>query len=91
MIGSVAVNAAMTGISEDASAKPALFGPQAMGPKSAALPVIWKEFDTFTARADELAQVTARLAGTVETPDDLRPVMQQVGGTCRNCHADYRE
>ena len=86
-----AVNAALAGMSEDASAMPALFEPQATDPKSEALPAIWEEFDTFTARADELAQVTARLSGTVASVEDLRPVMQQVGAACRNCHADYRE
>lgn len=86
-----AVNAALAAMSEDAAAIPALFEPQATDPKSEALPVIWDEFDTFTARADELEEVTAQLAGTVKTPDDLRPVMQQVGKACQSCHSDYRK
>ena len=86
-----AVNSALAGMSEDAAAIPALFQPRATDPKSEALPVIWDEFDTFTARADELAQVTAELAGAVDAAEDLRPVMQRVGGACRNCHSDYRE
>lgn len=86
-----AANAALKTMSEEASYIPDLFGPRATDPKSEAKDVIWDEFDTFAARAHELRDLTATLAGTVDDPADLPAVMQRVGKTCSACHSDYRQ
>ncbi|MGR3322912.1 MAG: c-type cytochrome [Pseudooceanicola sp.] len=86
-----AINAALEKMNEEASLIPALFEPEATDPKSEALPVIWEEFDAFTAQAEDLERVTGKLAGTIETSADLRPALKQVGQACGVCHSDYRE
>lgn len=84
-------NAALARIAEEAAEIPALFEPEATDPKSEALPVIWEEFDRFTARAQALEQVTEALAGTIETRADLAPAMKKVGQACGACHSSFRE
>ncbi|WP_136635541.1 c-type cytochrome [Pseudooceanicola onchidii] len=85
-----AVNTALAKMSKEASYIPSLFEKKALDPKSEALPVIWDEFDTFTARAKDLEAVTGSLAGTIETAADLGPAMGQIGKACGACHADFR-
>lgn len=86
-----AVNAALAKMSEEASYIPSLFETRALDPKSEALPVIWDDFDAFTARAGELETLTGALAGSVQAPSDLGPTLQQVGKACGACHATFRE
>lgn len=85
-----AVNAALSMIAEEASAIPALFENKATDPKSEALPAIWDNWDTFTARATELEELAGGLAGTIQTEADLGPAMGQLGKSCGACHADFR-
>lgn len=85
-----AVNAALEKIAEEASYIPSLFETKALDPKSEALPVIWDDFTTFTARAEALRTTAAGLAGTVESSGDLMRVMHEIGQACGACHADFR-
>ncbi|WP_375691730.1 c-type cytochrome [Pseudooceanicola sp. LIPI14-2-Ac024] len=86
-----ASNAALAKMAEEASYIPTLFGPEATDPKSEALPVIWQEFDKFSARARDLQRVTGELAGTIESRADLGAAMKQVGQACGACHSAYRK
>lgn len=85
------VDAALAKVSQEASAIPALFKPRATDPKSEALPVIWDAFDNFRDQADELETLTTGLVGTIESRDDLGPVMRDIGKACAACHAEYRK
>lgn len=86
----VAVNAALEKIAEEASYIPSLFETKALDPKSEALPVIWDDFATFTARAEALQTTAAGLAGTVGSSGDLMQVMHEIGQACGACHSDFR-
>ena len=85
-----AVNVALAKISEEASYIPSLFENEATDPKSEALPAIWENWDTFTARAAELEDLTGGLAGTIHTSADLGPAVGQIGKACGACHSDFR-
>lgn len=85
-----AANAALDKISEEAGYIPSLFEKEALDPKSEALPAIWEDFETFTARADSLRDTATALSGTVETSGDLMQVMHQIGQSCSACHSDFR-
>ncbi|QOL82807.1 c-type cytochrome [Pseudooceanicola spongiae] len=88
---SAAANAALAKMSEEASYIPSLFETEAIDPKSEALPIIWDQFETFAARANDLEQVTGSLAGQVLTVGDLGPAMQQIGKACSACHTTFRK
>ena len=88
--GMAAVNTALEKIAEEASYIPSLFETKALDPKSEALPVIWDDFETFTARADALQSTAAGLAGSVESSGDLMQVMHEIGQSCSACHSDFR-
>lgn len=85
-----AVNAALEKIAEEASYIPSLFETKALDPKSEALPVIWDDFEAFTARAEALQSTAAGLAGSVESSGDLMQVMHEIGRSCSACHSDFR-
>ncbi|KGM47197.1 c-type cytochrome [Pseudooceanicola atlanticus] len=85
-----AVNAALEKIAEEASYIPSLFETKALDPKSEALPVIWDDFEAFTARAEALQSTAAGLAGSVESSGDLMQVMHEIGQSCSACHSDFR-
>lgn len=82
-------NAAARRIAEHAVDIGPLFEARESDPKSEALPAIWENYNDFTAKADELARVATEI--DVESRADLRNAMKELGGTCRSCHADYRE
>ncbi|KHQ52000.1 Cytochrome c [Mameliella alba] len=86
-----AVNSALIEIAAQSAQIPSMFETKALDPKSEALPSIWTEFDSFTQRARETEAVAERLAGTVTGPDDLGPVLHQVGETCKSCHSTFRK
>jgi len=84
-------NAALHQISEEAEAIPVLFETEAQDPKSKTRPLVWKAFDDFERKALKLEQSTAGLAGSIETPSDLRPALKAVSAACSGCHEVYRE
>ena len=56
-----------------------------------ALPVIWEDFDGFTARLGALREATADLqAAAGQDLDALRGAIGPVGAACSACHEDYR-
>jgi cytochrome c556 len=83
-----AVAAAFQVLETEADQIVTLFEAQADDPKSEALPVIWAQFDDFSAKA--LAMQDALPMGDV-AEDDLRDVFMRVTGTCKGCHETYRK
>lgn len=86
-----AAKAALVKISELSAKSPAAFEAQEMDPKSEAKPILWEEFDKFTALANTLSQDTAAAAQSLSTMDDLKVAMGKTGGGCKACHSQYRE
>ncbi|MGV6850215.1 MAG: c-type cytochrome [Marinibacterium sp.] len=83
--------AAAQTIAEHAATTPDLFEAPETDPKSEALPVIWTKYEDFTAKALELHKVAEGLAETIQTPEDLRAGLGQLGGACKSCHSVYRQ
>lgn len=86
-----AARMAVARIAEQADETARLFARPEMDPKSEALPVIWDRFDHFVSIADELQTAASEAAGYIDTEVELRTALARIGGTCRSCHADYRE
>lgn len=77
-------------IADAASQTPGLFEAHETDPKSEALPVIWEDFEDFSAKATALETAARNAAASIETAKDLRPAMGGMGGTCKSCHSKYR-
>lgn len=68
---------------------PEKFRDPATDPKSEALPVIWEQFDDFTAKAAAMTQAAEAFEPT--SLAELQAMLPGVGGTCRDCHRTYRQ
>ena len=68
-----------------------LFADNEDDPKSEAKASIWENYGDFTAKADELENVAAGLASSIQSAADLGPAMAALGAACKSCHAVYRE
>lgn len=82
---------AAAAVAQEAARIPSLFEVQETDPKSEALPVIWSEFDRFTAIADDLEAAAIVAASALNGPEDLGPALKAIGGQCSACHKAYRE
>ena len=60
--------------------------------KSDALPSIWKNWDRFTANADDLGSAAEALATALgdSANQDWKAAFQKVGEACKSCHEDFR-
>ncbi len=81
-------NAALTALEAAAKQMPARFETKADHPESEALPTIWTDWDRFVRLSEAMAKTAAT---SVETREDLTPVVAALGGTCRDCHKSFRE
>ena len=79
----------MKKIEELSEATPMAFKINASDPKSEGKQLIWEEFVAFTEMANQLTDDLA--TSTIKTYDDLRPVLMKTAGSCKACHARYRE
>ena len=86
-----AARAAAASIARHAAETSKLFQPREDDPKSEALPVIWENFDDFTAKSLELETIALGLSTSIDSTDDLRPALQQLGANCSACHEIYRK
>lgn len=86
-----AARAAAQTIAVHAGNTPALFEPRETDPKSEAHPAIWENFDDFTSKARDLEVLASNLATGMDTQDDLRAGLGQLGAACKACHAEYRQ
>lgn len=59
---------------------------------SEALPAIWKDWDGFTGRANELAKLADQLNGTADSGKAVAlGLFAKMGKTCSGCHQNYRK
>ncbi|MBV7379676.1 c-type cytochrome [Maritimibacter dapengensis] len=86
-----AVDAALAEIENRAARIPERFEENVITPKSEARPTIWESTDDFNEKALTLETLAATRQGTVSGPDDLRPLMGEIGATCKSCHSEYRD
>lgn len=84
-------NSALIEIAAQSAQITSMFETRADDPKSEALPVIWEKWDTFAARALASEQTAEKLAGTIQSADDLGPALSQLGATCKACHSEFRK
>ena len=85
----VAAAAALKSLVDDAAAIPVAFKNQgAADPKSAAKPEIWTNWDDFLQNAAALGTAAAAVDAT--SLDGLKAGLGAVGGTCKECHTEYK-
>ncbi|MEE9429379.1 MAG: cytochrome c [Paracoccaceae bacterium] len=60
-------------------------------PLSEALPLIWQDFDDFSAKAKELQVLATKFSASISDQQDVGPAMVALGGACKSCHKLYRE
>jgi len=60
--------------------------------ESEALPAIWEEPDDFRAALDKFVTAADGMAAAAESgdPSKLGPAIQALGGSCKNCHDNFR-
>lgn len=57
-----------------------------------ALPAIWENSDDFATKFADLQEAAGAAAASLGSgADAVGPAVQQLGGTCKACHDDYRE
>ena len=83
-----AAEAAKAAIVAAAAEIPAKFEAQASDPKSTAKPEIWTSWDDFLADGKALGDAAAALDAT--TLEGVQAGMGAVGGTCKDCHSEFR-
>lgn len=83
--------AAAASVADHAKQSVALFEPQADDPKSEALPVIWENYADFTLKSNALETAASTAAAQIETENDVRQALQDIGQTCSACHKLYRK
>lgn len=81
--------AAAAAISAEAARVPTLFEANETDPKSEALPEIWSDWATFTARNDALVAAAAGLAMASDLAA-LQGGMAALGKSCKGCHSTFR-
>ena len=85
--------AAATKLVQNFTNLPALFADGATNDKSEALPLIWTEFDKFTAESDKAKALAVALVEAVKTGDAaaIGAAAKPLGGVCGECHQTYRK
>ena len=85
------VKALMSAVSANAKRAKSHFtaAPTAGEPKTSALPAIWTRKADFNSRLDDMSR-KALAAGNASNVASYRPLLQQLGGTCKGCHDQYR-
>lgn len=78
-------------IANYAKTMPDHFEVKAEDPKDEAKPVIWDQFDDFTAKSLALEATARRFAGSVEAKADLPGGLRDIGAACKACHEVYKE
>ncbi len=71
---------------------PALFADGATNSKSEALPIIWQEFDKFTAIIDQGKAALGQMRTAAASGDSAgyQAGLKALGNTCFTCHQTYR-
>lgn len=86
-----AAQAAAATMAAEAAKIPALFEPQEDDPESEAKPIIWDDWDDFTAKAMDLEAAATAAEASLTEAGAVGPALGQIGGACKACHSTYRE
>lgn len=89
----LAVGAAADELTIRATEIPHQFPQGSEGTPSDARSTIWRHWESFAMLSETLAitsQQLSEVASSLQSADDLRPHVQAIGNTCRNCHRDFR-
>lgn len=78
-------------VAEKAAMIPVLFEANEITGDSTALPVIWEQFDDFSAKGTELEQAALAVLAAAEGGGDVAAAAKAMGATCGGCHKTYRE
>ena len=82
-----AARAALDQMAEEARRIPDYFEARDTSHPSEARALIWEDFETFAAIAENMAQAAA---GPADTPEALQQTFRAVGQTCGACHEKFR-
>jgi len=69
---------------------PALFPPGSTHPKSRAKPAIWKQWPKFEEQTKKLEANAGALADAAKSHGDVKVATDNLFGTCKSCHDDFR-
>lgn len=83
--------AAAADMARHAAETPAFFEANETDPKSEAKPVIWDQFEDFTAKSLDLEAVALSVSASISDIATLRQGMIDIAGSCKACHEIYRE
>jgi cytochrome c556 len=81
-------------LNKHASEIVALFPQGSIKGPSEAIPAIWERPEEFQRIVTVLETASAQLADvsvTASSKSDIEPVFQQIAGTCKGCHQDFRQ
>lgn len=79
-----------TVIAEKAGMIPALFETNEITGDSKALPVIWEQYDDFTAKGAGLEQAALAVLAAANGGGDVAAAAKEMGATCGACHKVYK-
>ncbi|MBU2866130.1 c-type cytochrome [Pacificibacter marinus] len=80
--------AAVDTLEAQSEALPALFEAQETDPESEAKPEIWTNWDDFVAKSNSLNAAAAAI--TITDAASVGAALGAVGGSCKDCHSEYR-
>lgn len=83
-----AAEAAKASLIADAAATAAAFQNNASDPESHAKAEVWTNWDDFVADADAMGKAAAAMDAT--TLDGVKAGLGAIGGTCKDCHSEYK-
>jgi len=85
--------AALTEVQKNYTKLPSLFVKDSITSKSIALPIIWQQFDDFSAIFKKGADAAAVGIAAVKAGDTVgyQTAIKTIASTCNECHNTYRE
>lgn len=86
-----AAKTAATTLASAAAQVPEVFEAPEDDPESEAKPIIWEQWDDFTAKAMMLETAATDAAGSITDVASIGAAMGAIGGSCKACHSTYRE
>ncbi|MBW8637818.1 cytochrome c [Hoeflea sp. WL0058] len=89
-----AMSRAALAIASHADEIPQYFPEGSLEAPSEALPVIWKDWDTFLELTDDFQEKAIALSKSAASATDvaaIRPQFLELGKTCSTCHREFRK
>lgn len=84
----VAAQAAVDAVADQSAMVPVLFEAQETDPMSEAKPEIWANWDDFVAKSNALN--AAATSVSITDASSIPAALGAMGGSCKDCHTDYR-